>query len=363
LFDAGSGAGRARSYDRAVAAPVGTLEERRAASGRYVESLTTSDDPVLAYKATLATGVDPSAAGALTLRSRITGSPMSRALLRVLEQDAKTLHHTYRKWQGPHWSLTCLAMIDYPTADETLRPLVRQVHDWLFSAAFLKPPMTTIHPGGENRVRHCASMDGNAIWYSVRLGLEEDRTRDLVDRLIGWQWPDGGWNCDKRPEATHSSFQESLIPARGLWAYGTAHDYEPALEAAQRVADLVLPRRLLWRRGDGSPIIPTWSGKPGPDRIHFPIQFFDVLFALQVMADLGRLDDPRCADALALLEHKRLPDGGFPLEAPTTVAADRVVSRGSYAQWGPSGARRSNPLVTLAALEVLRAAPAPDSRG
>ena len=331
--------------------------QRRAASERLVESLAASDDPVLAYKASLLAGMDPDSAEASTMRGRIPGSPMARALLRVFEQDAKTLHHTYRKWQGPHWTLTCLAMIDYPPADQALRPLVRLVHHWLFSKHFLEPPMTAIYPRQEDRVRHCASMDGNAIWYSVRLGLEEDRTREVVDRLIGWQWPDGGWNCDKRQEATHSSFQESLIPARGLWAYGIAHDYAPALEAAHRVADLVLQRRLLWHRREGSLIVPDWAGKPGPDRIHYPIQFFDVLFALQVMTDLGHLGDPRCADALALLEAKRLPDGGFPLEAPNTVTADQVVSRGSYAGWGPSGLRRSNPLVTLAVLDVLHSAP------
>jgi hypothetical protein len=335
----------------------GVRLQRRAASERLVESLAESGDPVLAYKASLLAGVDPGSAVATRIRDRIPGSPMARALLRVFEQDTKTLHHTYRKWQGPHWTMTCLAMIDYPPADQALRPLVRLVHDWLFSKHFLEPPLTAVYPGQEERVRHCASMDGNAIWYSVRLGLEEDRTREVVDRLIGWQWPDGGWNCDKRREATHSSFQESLIPARGLWAYGTAHDYAPALEAARRVADLVLQRRLLWHRHDGSLIVPDWAGKPGPDRIHYPIQFFDVLFALQVMADLGRLANPRCADALSLLEAKRLPDGGFPLEALTTVTADQVVSRGSYAGWGPSGLRRSNPLVTLASLNVLLGAP------
>ena len=83
--------------------------------------------------------------------------------------------------------------------------------------------------------------------------------------------------CDKRPTAAHSSFQESLIPARGLCAHGLAHDYAPALRAAQRVADLMLPRRLLWQQSGGSLIVPAWSGKPDPDRIHYPIQFFDVL--------------------------------------------------------------------------------------
>ena len=328
--------------------------QRRAASDVLIEQLTASEDPVLAYKASLLTRFGRDSATARALQEQIPCSPLARALLRVLEQEARTLDHTYRKWQGPHWTLTTLAMIDYPAGDERLRPLARRVHDWLFSSRFLEPSMTVTFPGQEDRVRHCASMDGNAIWHSVRLGLEEDRTRAVVDRLIGWQWPDGGWNCDKRPEATHSSFQESLIPARGLWSYGRAHDYAPALEAAQKTADLMLPRRLLWHQSDGSLIVPDWSGKPGPDRVHYPIQFFDVLFALQVMADLERLGDPRCADALELLESKWLPDGGFPLEAPMSVTADHVVSRGTYADWGPSGLRRSNPLVTLATLTVLR---------
>ncbi|HYO18754.1 MAG TPA: hypothetical protein VES02_08840, partial [Dermatophilaceae bacterium] len=237
--------------------------QRRAASVLLIEQLATSDDPVLAYKSSLLAGLDPDSAKARVLLERIPSSPMVRALLRVFEQDAKTLHHTYRKWQGPHWTLTSLAMLDYPAGDEGLRPLVRRVHNWLFSSHFLKPPMTVTFPGHEDRVRHCASMDGNVVWYSVRLGLEDDRTREVVDRLIGWQWPDGGWNCDKRPEAIHSSFQESLIPARGLWAYGRAHSYAPALEAAQKVADLMLPRRLLWHQSDRSLIVPDWSGKPG----------------------------------------------------------------------------------------------------
>ena len=99
-------------------------------------------------------------------------------------------------------------------------------------------------------------------------------------------------------------------------------------------------------------IMPGWGGRP--DRIRYPIQFYDVLFALQVMDELGQLNDPRCTDALALLESKRLSDGGFPLEEQIAPAADQVASRHSYADWGPSGQRRSNPLVSLAALRVLR---------
>ncbi len=57
-----------------------------------------------------------------------------------------------------------------------------------------------------------------------------------------------------------------------------------------------------------------------------------------------------------LLESKRLPDGGFPLEERVGVTRSVVASRATFADWGPGGVTRSNPLVTVAALGVLRAA-------
>jgi len=146
----------------------------------------------------------------------------------------------------------------------------------------------------------------------------------------------------------------AAIRLRALWLYGIEHDHAGARGAGERAAPLLLERRLLWRRSDGVLIRPDWSGRT--NLIHFPIQFYDILFALQVMAELGRLGDPRCADALALLESKRLPDGGFPLEERVGVTRNVVASRGTFADWGPAGATRSNPLVTIAALGVLRLA-------
>lgn len=48
------------------------------------------------------------------------------------------------------------------------------------------------------------------------------------------------------------------------------------------------------------------------------------------------------------------PRSRFPLEEPNAATADRVASRHSYAEWGPSGQRQSNPLVSLTALSVLQ---------
>jgi hypothetical protein len=279
-----------------------------------------------------------------------------QALLRGREPmalEGKAYCHAYRKWQGPHWTLVGLATIGYRAGDASLRPLMASVEQWLFDGRHLAPPATTTIPGQEDRIRRCASQEGNAIWCAVTLGLETERTVELVDRLVRCQWPDGGWNCDRRPQARASSLQETAIPARGLWAYGKRHGYQPAIDAADRAAQLMLSRRLLWRRRDGALIAPDWGGPF--DLIHLPIQFYDVLFALLVMAELGRAGDPRCHDALTLLESKRLPDGGFPAEYRNATTSSRVASRGTFADWGPSGRTRSNPLVTETAERVLAA--------
>ncbi len=334
----------------------GRLALARARS--YLVDLASADDAIRRYKArTLVLGESASLPELAALRSRISSTPIARALLGHRQSDGTIAAAPYRKWQGPHWTLTCLALIDYPPRDRDLRPILEQVYAWLFSGRHLRPPGTAIYEGQEDRVRRCASQEGNAIWYAVRLGLADERTRELVDRLVAWQWPDGGWNCDKRLEARSSSVQETAIPLRGLWAYGTAFDYRPALAAATRGAELLLSHRLLWRRRDGEMIRPDWGGPV--DQIHFPIQFYDVLFALQVMAELGRIGDPRCADALRLLVSKQLPDGGFPLEERIATTAKAIKSRGTWADWGPGGLRTANPLVTVDALGVLAAASGP----
>jgi hypothetical protein len=315
--------------------------------------LAASDDVVVAYQArVLALGVPESHASVTALRASVAESPRARALLSHRVPDGTIHLNPYAKFQGPHWTLVCLAQIDYPPGDPMLLPLKRQVDDWLSSRAHLRPARTVRYPEQPERVRRCASQEGNAIWSALRLGLNDERTAEWVERLIALQWPDGGWNCDKRREARSSSFQETAIPARALHAYGTRFADSRALRAADAAAELLLSRRLLWRLRDGAVIVPDW-GRPF-DRIQYPIRFYDVLYALEVMREMDRLDDPRCAAALNLLESKRLADGGFPLEERIGDTRSVVASRGTFADWGPSGTTRSNPLVTVAALGVLR---------
>jgi hypothetical protein len=298
-----------------------------------------SDDPTVAFRTRRdVLGVPPDA----RLQAAIAQGDRARALL-----AHRVPGHPYRKCQGPHWTLVQLALIGYPPGDHALLPLRERVYDWLLGPAFLRAPGTVAYADQPHRVRRCASQEGNAILYSLRLGLGDERDRVLVNRLIDFQWPDGGWNCDKRVQARSSSFVETLIPARALHAYGVAHHCGPAREAAARAAEFLLRHRLLWRLDDGA-LLERFAA------IEFPVRFYDILFALLVMTEMGRITDPRCEPALELLEHKRLP-AGYPAERLTTRTSDRVITRGTFADWGPGGRTRANDLVTIDALRVLRA--------
>ena len=91
--------------------------------------------------------------------------------------------------------------------------------------------------------------------------------------------------------------------------------------------------------------------------LHYPCYWhYDILFGLKVMAEAGFIHDPRCADALDLLQSKRLPDGGFPAEARYYRTTGALSTGRSLADWGGVNKRTTNEWVTVDALRVPHAA-------
>lgn len=247
---------------------------------------------------------------------------------------------------GAHWVLADLADIGYPPGDETLIPLRELVYKWLFGQSHQKQIKTI-----NGRVRRCASQEGNALYYVLALGLADERTDELAARLVQWQWPDGGWNCDKNPEARHSSFMESLIPFRGLALHARLTGSQQSQTAAERAAEIFLKRKLFLRQTDGTVIREDFI------KLHYPCYWhYDILFSLKVMAEAGFIQDERCGKALALLEAKRLLDGGFPAEKKYYRVTDKEVSSRSLVNWGGTSKKHMNEFVTVDALYVLKAA-------
>lgn len=316
-----------------------------------VKRLLSDSNPVIRYKANkLLLGKPEKSPEMILLRQSIRESVMARKLLSHRESDGTIGTHAYRKWQGPHWTLYSLAEIDYPQGDRSLLPLLDQVYKWLLDEKHLKYPQSLLIPGQEDRFRRCASQEGNAIWYSIKLGIDDQKTKSLVQRLKKWQWPDGGWNCDKRKQARVSSVIESLIPLRALYLAGKTYNDSETLEYAEKTAEYFLQKKLFRRLRDGEMILPQFK------KIHYPVFFYDVLFALLVMAEIGKIMDKRCGEALDILRSKRLPDGGFPLEQKNCRTTNNIITRGSFADWGESGRKKTNPFISIYALYILKCA-------
>ncbi len=307
---------------------------------RIVEALLGSPEPAIRWRVRARVLREPPDEPAMaSLRREVRDSPLVQRLLAPFRGG--DWPPVYAKWQGSHWVLSALADVGYPPGDASLVPLREQV-----LGAWLRPECVHDVPVIKDRHRAHASQQGNALWSLATLGLADERSEKLMNLLLGWQWPDGGWNCDRDPTAHVSSFNETLFAMRGLWAHGTP----ASREAARRAAGVFLARRLAYRARTGEVIRDAFLD------LHHPLYWhYDVLGGLVAMGELGLLGDPRCADALDLLESMRLPDG-WPARARYFRPSANVAPHNDWVDWGGTSARRANPWVTADALAVLRAA-------
>lgn len=328
-----------------------------------ITSLLDSDNPSVRWKVRV--GVldeNPSSRGIKKLQEEIRVSPTVNALL-ARRNKAGEIHarrNPYDKWQGAHWVFAALSDIGYPAGDETLAPLRDQVFAlWLrddFYKEFDAKSRAQAYgrdgvPVMEGRHRRCASQQGNALLSATKLGLNDADSDRLVERLLHWQWPDGGWNCDKTPSADTSSFMESILPMRALALYGAARKNKKAQTAAGKAAEVFLSRRLYKRRSDRTVIQAEFV------KLHYPLYWhYDVLAGLKAMADVGAIGDKRCADALDLLEEKELPGGGWGVDARYFKPGKAIALSNDYVDWGGVSKVRRNEWVTADALSVLHAA-------
>ena len=263
------------------------------------------------------------------------------ALLAGQRADGGFGVHPYRKWTGAHWRLVSLTELAIPPHEPRAVAAASNVLAWL-----TRPGRRTAVIGGLARPH--ASIEGNALAACCRLGLAADpRVQQLAARLIAWQWPDGGWNCDPAATGRRSSFHESLAPAWGLHEYWQATSNTAARDAASQAAELFLEHRLFRSLASGQVIHRTWLTPRYP-----PYWHYDTLQALLVLSRMGKASDPRASDALNELRQRRLPDGrwqpgGCWWKPPPSTTAAEVVD------WGRSG---PNEMITLNALRVLHAA-------
>ncbi|HEV2317834.1 MAG TPA: hypothetical protein VGV89_09735 [Thermoplasmata archaeon] len=301
-------------------------------------------------------GEDPDAPALRRLREEIRRSTRVRALRAMARRRTG---NPYDKWRGKHWIFAHLADLAYPPGDPELEPLAHEVLDfWLrpfFFHEFEAGSGRATYgkqgvPRVEGRFRRCASQQGNALRAALQLGFADERCDALAERLIHWQWPDGGWNCDRNPGADTSSFAETLLAMTSLALYAEVRADRTAAAAARRASEVFLRRHLFRRISNGRVMQPDFL------KLHFPRYWhYDVLGGLRGIAAVDRLKDRRTLDARELLRSKQLPNGGWRTDGRyyrrTATASGPTVET---VDWSSAGRPPINEWVTLEALSVLK---------
>src|SRR5436853_586776 len=134
----------------------------------------------------------------------------------------------------------------------------------------------------------------------------------IVERLLGEQMADGGWNCEQENGSTRGSFHTTINVLEGLLEHGRATGGSPEVTAAlERGHEYLLERRMLRRLSTGELIDPAFTLFSFPTGWHY-----DVLRGLDYLRAAGVPPDARVAEAIDLVRSKRDAEGRVPLENP-----------------------------------------------
>jgi len=237
--------------------------------------------------------------------------------------------HTHRQWWSNLYTLVWLRDLGVDPDDARVRAaieLVRERVTW--------GPWHNNSPFFDGESEPC--INGRVIALGAYFNVRTDR---LVDRLLGEQLNDGGWNCQANI-SPRSSFHTTICVLEGLLAYEQAFGPNANIaDARRRAEDYLLERRLLRRLSNGEIINSDWTQFAFP-----PLWHYDVLRALDYLRVAGRPYDERLSEAVAIVRDRQQPDGRWLLDLrhKNTLYEDIAGEVGAPSKW-----------ITLRALRVL----------
>jgi len=232
-------------------------------------------------------------------------------------------------WTATAYSLVQLREFGIDPSDERVRRGVELVRDncrWENAG----------QPFFEGEVEPC--INGMVVVLGAYFGQDVDR---VVERLLGEQLEDGGWNCEVENGSNRGSFGTTIRVLEGLLLHEQATGGSAAATAARRRGEeYMLERRLLRRMSTGEVIDPDFLQFSYPTRWHY-----DVLRGLEYFRSTGERPDPRVEEAIDLARSKQQPDGTWLLENTHGGAVHFTMDAGDGqpSRWN-----------TLRALRVLR---------
>ena len=206
----------------------------------------------------------------------------------------------FPQWTSTTWSLTLLRDFGLDPASAEAGGAVRLVRDncrWEHDG----------EPFFAGEVEPC--INGRAVALGAYYG--ED-VQGIVDRLLGEQMSDGGWNCEQENGSTRGSFHTTIEVLAGLLEYERVTGDAPDVRAARlRGQEYLLERRMFRKLSTGEVIDPAWTRFSYPTYWHY-----DLLRGLDYLRAAGVVPDERVAEAIDLVESRRGADGRWSLENP-----------------------------------------------
>jgi hypothetical protein len=246
-----------------------------------------------------------------------------------------------RGWNSTMHVLWLLRLLGLDPASAEARHTVGLVVDqvtWQGSG----PPECDANPFFAGEVEPC--INGQVATAGAYFGQD---VGSLIDRLLGEQLADGGWNCEAEYGSTRSSFNTTICVLEALLEYERAGRGTPAVtEARLRGQEYLLERRLFRRRSTGEVIERDRKGDGVWTRFAFPTWWhYDLLRGLEYLRSAGVTPDERVSEAIDLVASKRDAEGRWPLETqyPGVMPVELDESVGQPSRWN-----------TLRALRVLR---------
>lgn len=235
----------------------------------------------------------------------------------------------FPEWTSTSWSLSLLREFGLDPQSPTARRAVRLVREgcrWehageLFFAGEVEP-----------------CINGRTVALGAYFG--ED-VHAIVDRLLGEQMGDGGWNCEQENGSTRGSFHTTIEVLSGLLEYERVVGGRSEVRTARlRGQEYLVERGMLRKRSTGELIDTEWMQFSYPTFWHY-----DVLRGLDFLRAAGAAPDERLAQAVALVESKRGVDDRWPLENshPGKLHFEMDQGDGRPSRWN-----------TLRAMRVLR---------
>ncbi len=146
---------------------------------------------------------------------------------------------------GPHHYSLVLDLCDLgldPSSEQARAPPSRRVRDHITWG-----PEFGNSPFFDGEVEPC--INGRVVALGAYFGVRSDT---LVDRLLGEQLADGGWNCEAERGSLRSSFDTTINVLEGLLMYEAAIGSIAAVAAARTAHEAYLLERRLFRLGEST---------------------------------------------------------------------------------------------------------------